>query len=103
MEQETKVCRRCGRELSIDNFKLTRYGTRVGICTECANTKMHDNRVRKQQHDEMEKARENAEKNERQKVLEQYTPRELIEELARRGYKGKLQYTQVHVIDIENF
>jgi hypothetical protein len=64
---------------------------------------MHDNKIRKQQQDEMEKARENAKKNERQKVLEQYTPRELIEELSRRGYKGKLQYTQVHVIDLENF
>lgn len=100
---ETKVCKCCGRELSIENFKITRFGTRVNTCTECATTKMHDNKIRKQQQAEMEKARENAEKRERQKALEQYTPRELIEELARRGYKGKLQYTQVHIIDIENF
>lgn len=100
---ETKVCKCCGRELPIENFKMTRFGTRVGVCTECANAKMRDNKARKQQQEEIDKARENAEKHERQKVLEQYTPRELIEELARRGYKGKLQYTQVHVIDIENF
>lgn len=101
--EQTKVCKCCGRELPIENFKVTRFRTRASVCNECVNAKMHDNKIRKQQQDEMEKARENAKKNERQKVLEQYTPRELIEELSRRGYKGKLQYTQVHVIDLENF
>ena len=35
------------------------------------------------------------------KTLEEFTPRELMEELARRGYKGELQYMQK--INIENF
>ena len=35
------------------------------------------------------------------KTLDQYSPRELMQELARRGYEGKLTYKQV--IDIQNF
>jgi len=35
------------------------------------------------------------------KTIDKYTPRELMEELAKRGYAGKLTYTQT--IDIRNF
>lgn len=35
--------------------------------------------------------------------LSEFTPRELMEELVRRGYKGKLSYTEVHEIDLSNF
>ena len=35
------------------------------------------------------------------KTLDQFTPRDLMNELARRGYKGKLSYTKE--IDITNF
>ena len=35
------------------------------------------------------------------KTLDKYTPRELMTELARRGYEGRLTYKQV--IDITNF
>lgn len=35
------------------------------------------------------------------KPLDKFTPRELMEELARRGYKGKLQFTQE--VDITSF
>ena len=35
------------------------------------------------------------------KTLDQYSPRELMQELARRGYEGKLTFKQV--IDIQNF
>lgn len=100
MEQETKVCKCCGRELPINCFKATRWGTRVSVCTECANQKAHDNKIRKQQEQEMVKAREDAKKSERQKTLEQFTPRELMEELYRRGYRGKLEYTETHIIDL---
>lgn len=36
-------------------------------------------------------------------AMEQMTSRQLMEELARRGYKGTLEYTQVKRIDITNF
>lgn len=101
MEQDKKSCTCCGQVKTLDHFKLTRWGTRVSVCTECATQKLRDNKIRKQQEEEMEKAREDAKKSERQKMLEQYTPRELMEELARRGYTGELTYTMK--IDITNF
>ena len=101
MEQDKKSCKCCGQVKTLDHFKLTRWGTRVNVCTECANQKARDNKIRKQQEQEMAKAREDAKKSERQKMLEQYTPRELMEELARRGYTGELTYTMK--IDITKF
>ena len=101
MEQDKKSCKCCGQVKTLDHFKLTRWGTRVNVCTECANQKARDNKIRKQQEQEMAKAREDAKKSERQKMLEQYTPRELMNELARRGYTGELTYTMK--IDITNF
>ena len=38
---------------------------------------------------------------ERKQAIDNFTPRELMEELARRGYRGKLQYTKE--IDITKF
>ena len=101
MEQDKKSCTCCGQVKTLDHFKLTRWGTRVSVCTECATQKARDNKIRKQQEKEMAKAREDAKKSEHQKMLEQYTPRELMEELARRGYTGELTYTMK--IDITNF
>ena len=101
MEQDKKSCKCCGQVKTLDHFKLTRWGTRVNVCTECANQKARDNKIRKQQEQEIAKAREDAKKSERQKMLEQYTPRELMNELARRGYTGELTYTMK--IDITKF
>lgn len=86
---ETKICKKCGRELVIDNFKKTRWGGRADVCTDCAREKFRETRAKKEQ-------QANA------RSLGQYTPRELMEELARRGYTGKLTYVETHTIDIEN-
>ena len=101
MEQDKKSCICCGQVKTLDHFKMTRWGKRVNVCTECANQKARDNKIRKQQEQEIAKAREDAKKSERQKMLEQYTPRELMNELARRGYTGELTYTMK--IDITKF
>lgn len=101
MEQDKKSCICCGQVKTLDHFKKTRWGTRVNVCTECANQKARDNKIRKQQEQEMAKAREDAKKSERQKMLEQYTPRELMERLRDLGYKGELTYTMK--IDITSF
>ena len=101
MEQDKKSCICCGQVKTLDHFKMTRWGKRVNVCTECANQKARDNKIRKQQEQEMAKAREDAKKSKRQKMLEQYTPRELMNELARRGYTGELTYTMK--IDITKF
>lgn len=36
-------------------------------------------------------------------MVSDFTSRELMEELARRGYRGQLEYTEVRRIDITNF
>lgn len=101
--ETTKICKDCGRELPIEMFKKTRYGDRVSVCTECATKKRRENKAKKG----MEAAlaiekRLKAQKEEEVKTaLSAFTPFQLIEELARRGYRGELTYVQK--IDITNF
>ena len=98
---ETKVCERCGREFPIENFKVTRWGTHSKICNECVQTKFKETKNKgvadeyKRLEDELKKAR--------QLRIHEFTPRELIEELKRRGYTGKLSFVETHIIDMENF
>lgn len=87
---ETMICKECGRTLPETAFKTTRWGTKAGICTECANTKRKAN-VKKEITDA------------RMLRLRDFTPRELMEELAARGYKGTLTYTVTQTIDITDF
>ena len=101
MEEETKVCKCCGRELPISNFKPSRWGGRVNVCTECATNKLRENKQKRL--DEQKQKVEDMKAENRQLCLADFTPRELMTELARRGYRGKLQFIQVQEIDIENF
>lgn len=94
---ETRVCATCGRELSIDHFSKKPYGVALS-CKECNGKKVREGKATKKRIAELEKGLAEA-KNVR---LKDFTPRELMEELARRGYRGKLTYTQVHEIDLGN-
>mgnify|MGYP006896759018 CR=1 FL=1 len=85
-----KNCKDCGRELPETQFKKTRWGTRASVCNECANAKRKLS---------VESKTEDA----RKMRLSEFEPRELMEELARRGYEGKLTFTRVITIDITNF
>lgn len=91
---EEKTCKKCGRTLPAEKFKLTRWGTRCSVCTDCA-TKLASETKAKQ--------RVKIETMKRELRLADFTPRELMEELCRRGYEGKLTYTHVETIDITNF
>ena len=80
---ETKICRKCGKELSIDNFYKDRSaedGLRC-YCKACI------------------KAYNASKKTDTERFtnpdLAKFKPRELIEELKARGYKGPLPYEQV--------
>lgn len=80
---ETKVCKCCGRELPIEMFnkhKKNSDGLQT-YCKECQRQKNLENYNKKV------KTNENSE-------LSKFTPRELINELRRRGYKGTLIYEQ---------
>ena len=88
------ICKECGKELSENNFKMTRWGKRAEVCNECATRKMNASKAAKKVADE---------RNRRELRLKDFTPRELMEELAFRGYEGKLTFTRVETIDITNF
>ena len=87
----TKKCARCGRELSINCFhKDSRSSDGYHPwCKKC----------REERRQEMKKINE---KKLKTLGLSSYTPRELILELKKRGYTGKLSFTKVMEIDLEN-
>ena len=102
--ETTKKCKCCGRELPIDMFK--RIGKRDGgysyltICSECMGKKQAEGRrlAKEARKASLEKSIEDAKKSK----LSEFTPRQLMEELANRGYVGTLKYVEVHEIDITN-
>lgn len=49
---ETKICKCCGRELSLDHFKRGRYGY-VSVCLDC--DKKHRAEKRQQRLDEQKR------------------------------------------------
>lgn len=75
------ICKTCGKDKPEDMFYKTRTGKCYPYCKECFNEKAKQRRKKRKQ-----------EKEENIGELSRYTPRELIEELKRRGYKGKLTY-----------
>lgn len=96
MENEvikTKVCTRCGRELPLSEFpkNVQCRGGHSGVCKKCKVEQMRDYR-----RNLAEKARLYDERG----GLKDYTPRELMLELSRRGYEGVLTYTERKTIDI---
>ena len=86
---ETMTCKCCGREVPLSSFTRTKLGLRY-TCNECMKRKVAA-------------GREERKKCESTNELERFTPRQLMEELVRRGYVGKLRYVETHIIDLENF
>ena len=94
-------CKTCGRELELSKFKKTRWGSYSSTCTECACQKMRE--TKQKQAEKLQEVTTNKLQDARNLRLKDFTPRELMEELARRGYEGKLTYTEIRTIDITNF
>lgn len=44
---ETKICKECGEERPISDFKLTRWGTRTDVCNECTTAKLRETKANK--------------------------------------------------------
>lgn len=94
---ETQICKCCGRELPFEQFAKNAFGY-THICKEC-NSKnrkeaaLNRKKLKQQAIDAL---------NARNLRLSDFTPRELMEELKRRGYEGKLRFVKVEEIDFEN-
>lgn len=80
---ETKVCKVCGKELPLSKFgKSLLVPNGIPTCKKCVNEKIKKTKLFKET-----TGSTNTE-------LAKFTPRELIEELKSRGYKGKLYVTR---------
>lgn len=85
----TKKCPKCGKTLPLSAFYLTSRSKdgHHAHCKEC--------------HKQLNKKSYDAAKEKlRTSRLADFTPRELMAELRRRGYEGKLYYTEVHTIEL---
>lgn len=94
-ETKTKVCKCCGQELPIEEFARNAFGY-TNVCKNCNSINRKKAWERK---NEVAKLKESA-TNARELRLHDFTPRELMTELKRRGYDGKITYTETHTIDL---
>ena len=97
-KKETRVCATCGRELPITMFAQNHYGI-AKSCKECNGKKIADGKAYKSKVTALQQELETAKRTR----LADFSPRDLMEELARRGYKGELTFTRIEKINIENF
>lgn len=95
---ETRICECCGRELPVSEFINRTFGASK-ICKKCNAAKIREAKTKRKQTKSLETELLNA----RNLRLQDFTPRELMEELARRGYTGKLEYVEKHTIDLSAF
>ena len=100
---ETKVCKKCGKELPVENFSLNRRSPdgRHSECKECKRLYMKEYWLRKKS---KKKEAERLEFEKKHKVytnrdLAMFTPRELMLELKARGYEGELVFREVKVTE----
>lgn len=93
--EETRICKVCGRELSINEFAKNGMGI-THVCKECVTnrkrSKREETKLLKQQVQDAANARSLR--------LKDFTPRELMQELKERGYDGKLKYVKVEEVDL---
>ena len=86
---QTKTCPRCGRTLPIENFYKGSNGYVYAYCKECSKMYKKERSMRITPPDS-------------ENPLSAYTPRQLMQELVRRGYTGKLKLVRIDEIDLNN-
>ena len=101
MENEaTRVCSCCGNELPISEFQINREGNPISVCKACMTRKRVESHERKKKE---RKAKVEEEKNAiRQMRLSQFTPRELMSELKKRGFEFEMKFTETVVRTISS-
>ena len=104
---ETKVCRKCGRELPITEFyknKLYKDGY-MTICKKCNNAYSNESHKKKRDQQRQKSLLGGAGVEEKMRKvyinpeLAKFSPRDLMLELKARGYEGDLLYREVKVTE----
>ena len=102
---ETKVCKKCGRELPLENFYVNKSlkGGHDNTCKECKNTYAKEWQKKNKEKKKAQKIEEERIEFEKKykiytyKELAPFTPRELMLELKARGYEGELVFIE-HIV-----
>ena len=97
---ETFVCKNCGKVVAVSEARW--HGTRNGgramiqLCRGCFDEKQRQGKekAKAKMYAEMERKVGDA----KQSRLSEFTPRELMEELKRRGYEFTMRYVETHII-----
>jgi hypothetical protein len=100
---ETKICKKCGRELPLENFSKNAK-TKDGLQNHCRACASEYSRQIWQRKKAQKKENERIEFEKKHKVytnrdLAMFTPRELMLELKARGYEGELVFREVKVTE----
>jgi ribosome-binding protein aMBF1 (putative translation factor) len=93
--EETRICKVCGRELSINEFAKNGMGI-THVCRECVANRKRSKR------EETKMLKEQAANADSARLLrlQDFTPRELMKRLYDLGYRGQLKYVRTEIIDI---
>ena len=93
--EETKRCKCCGRELPLSEFSRNGWGT-LNTCKDCVKKKKQEGRASKKMVHDFETELSNAKK----MRLSDFTPRDLMEELARRGIEGTMRIPETRYKEV---
>lgn len=98
--EETKKCKCCGKELLISEFSRAGLGHH-NTCKKCVSQHKREARTKKREVRDFEQEIANAKK----MRLSDFTPRDLMEELANRGIEGdmKIPETTYKVVKLASF
>lgn len=91
---QTQKCKVCGRELPLSDFGSSTIG-RFHTCKECVRERKSAGHKKRKAEQELAEQVERT----RQMRISEFTPRELMSELKRRGYEFVMKYTETHVIN----
>ena len=92
---ETRICKVCGQEKEITAF-IKNVNGYTHVCHECSNKKKAATWRAKKKERNLEAELAEA----KTARLQDFSPRELMSELHRRGYEGTITYTETHTINL---